>query len=115
MSTGRTFIDEDVSLKDLDTVCKVFKDVLNEDDVINCVLSSFCLALRGTPQHKFWMWTGEGANGKSKVASFFRKTSGDYGFNLPVTVVTSKRIENGKPMPEMDRARNTRLATISEP
>ena len=115
MSTNRTFIDRDVSFSDIVPISAFMKDILIDDEVIDCVLSMYCLALRGTPQHKFWLWTGNGANGKSKLASLLRKTGGDYTFNLPVQVVTSKRIENGKPMPELMRAKNRRFATISEP
>ena len=114
-STGRTFIDRNVDLQDIPLINRFFTDVLVQADVIDCVLCALCLSMRGVPLSKFWMWTGEGANGKSKLASLYRTIAGDYGFNLPVQVVTSKRIENGKPVPEINRARNTRIATISEP
>ena len=113
MLTRRNFVDGDIEWSS--ELRKFFSDVLVDDGVINCVLAAWCLSLRGVPSQNFWMWCGKGANGKSKVASLFRRASGDYTVNLPVQVVTSKRIENGKPMPEMSRTAHTRDVFISEP
>ena len=70
-STGRTFIDRNVDLQDIPLINKFFTDVLVQADVIDCVLCALCLSMRGVPLSKFWMWTGEGANGKSKLASLY--------------------------------------------
>ena len=101
MSTHRNFVDRDVSLEDIVPINEFLTDVLVDPEVITCLLATFCLSLRGVQHAKFFMWTGVGANGKSKLAHLLRNTLGDYGVNLPVQVITSKRIENGKPMPEM--------------
>ena len=101
MSTHRNFIDRDVSLEDIVPINEFLTDVLVDPEVITCLLATFCLSLRGVQHAKFFMWTGVGANGKSKLAHLLRNTLGDYGVHLPVQVVTSKRIENGKPMPEL--------------
>ena len=115
MSTHRNFVDRDVSLEDIVPINEFLTDVLVDPEVITCLLATFCLSLRGVQHAKFFMWTGVGANGKSKLAHLLRNALGDYGVILPVQVVTSKRIENGKPMPEMSQARNTQFAAFSEP
>jgi putative DNA primase/helicase len=125
LTTGRDFLVEYISphdcisaesLKTVREVLHFISDVLGTDDVVHSVLSSLCLSMHGEScLQKFFMWVGCGSNGKSKLANLFRASLGEYVCTIPVTVFTQKRIECGRPCPELQRTKGRRVVFISEP
>ena len=63
----------------------------------------------------FYIWTGSGGNGKSKLVDLIMKCMGDYGCNLPVSLLTQKRKASGAANPEMARTRGRRFVSMQEP
>ena len=63
----------------------------------------------------FYIWTGSGGNGKSKLVDLISKCLGDYACNLPVALLTQKRKSSGAANPEMARTRGRRFAVMQEP
>lgn len=120
MSTHRTFRSQRVDKISMGCV-KFLLDLFdrgNENDteqVMECMLQAAAWHLGGGTYTKFFVWVGEGANGKSKFASLFRLSFGDYVGNLPTQLVTQKRMDPGKACPELDRFGDKRLGYISEP
>ena len=63
----------------------------------------------------FYIWTGSGGNGKSKLNDLIKLCLGQYACNLPVTVLTQKRKAAGSANPEMAITRGKRWVYLQEP
>ena len=63
----------------------------------------------------FYIWTGSGGNGKSKLNDLIKLCLGQYACNLPVTVLTQKRKAAGAANPEMAITRGKRWVYLQEP
>ena len=63
----------------------------------------------------FYIWTGTGGNGKSKLIDLMSMCMGDYACNLPIALLTQKRKASGAASPEMAITRGKRLAVMQEP
>lgn len=63
----------------------------------------------------FYMWTGTGGNGKSKLIDLMSLCLGEYACNLPVALLTQKRKASGAASPEMAVTKGKRLAVMQEP
>tara|TARA_Y100001970_G_C14232159_1_gene859325 strand:+ start:1 stop:984 length:984 start_codon:yes stop_codon:yes gene_type:complete len=63
----------------------------------------------------FYIWTGTGGNGKSKLIDLMSMCMGDYACNLPIALLTQKRKASGSASPEMAVTKGKRLAVMQEP
>ena len=63
----------------------------------------------------FYIWTGSGGNGKSKLIDLIVKCLGSYACNLPVALLTQKRKSSGAADPEVARTRGVRFVYMQEP
>ena len=63
----------------------------------------------------FYIWTGSGGNGKSKLIELTNLVLGDYGGGLPVSLITGKRASSNSATPEMERTKGLRLVVMQEP
>ena len=63
----------------------------------------------------FYIWTGSGGNGKSKLIELMQLVLGDYVCGLPVSLITSKRVSSNRPTPELERTKGIRLVFMQEP
>ena len=96
----------------MDFVSQILPDE-DERDYVLVLLASF---LSGTNRNeKFHIWTGSGGNGKSKLIELYQMAIGDYGCNLPISLLTSKRKASGEASPEMARIKGRRFAVLQEP
>jgi P4 family phage/plasmid primase-like protien len=75
---------------------------------------SSCLI--GTNENQtFNIYTGSGANGKSKLVDLMTKLLGDYKGTVPITLVTQKRNGIGNTSSEVVQLQGTRYAVMQEP
>lgn len=63
---------------------------------------------------KFYIWTGVGGNGKSKLIELFQLAMGDYYATLPVTLITGQRQSSSGATPELARMKGKRLGVMNE-
>ena len=63
----------------------------------------------------FYIWTGTGGNGKSKLIDLTSMCMGDYACNLPIALLTQKRKASGAASPEMALTMGKRLCVMQEP
>ena len=63
----------------------------------------------------FYIWTGTGGNGKSKLIDLISMCMGEYACSLPIALLTQKRKASGAASPEMAITRGKRLAVMQEP
>ena len=63
----------------------------------------------------FNIYTGSGANGKSKLVDLMSKMLGDYKATVPITLVTQKRNQIGSTSSEIVQLMGVRYAVMQEP
>ncbi len=63
---------------------------------------------------EFYIWTGRGGNGKSKITELLAKTLGEYAVALPSTTITRKSADPGAASPEFLMAIGKRLIYMQE-
>ena len=63
----------------------------------------------------FYIWTGSGGNGKSKMIELMQLVLGDYAGGLPVSLITKSRASSNSATPEMERTKGLRLVVMQEP
>ena len=72
--------------------------------------------LLGTNDNQtFNIYTGSGANGKSKLVELMAKCMGDYKATVPITLITQKRNTIGSTSSEVAQLIGTRYAVMQEP
>ena len=72
--------------------------------------------LIGTNENQtFNIYTGSGANGKSKLVDLMTKCLGDYKGTVPLTLITQKRTSIGSTSDEIAQLKGTRMAVMQEP
>jgi P4 family phage/plasmid primase-like protien len=85
------------------------------------VLREYCLTLYSAcleganHEQKFYIMSGSGGNGKSKIIDLMSKTFGEYQESLPVTALTRKRADAGSANPEMIVLKCRRFISMVEP
>ena len=115
-STGRHYHPhepESVEAKEIDlyfrqvftnaNVCKYFKDLL------------ILLIDGGIRQEKFYVFTGNGSNSKSKILELVQKAVGEYYCILPIALLTQKRVASNSAQSELERTKGRRVAVMQEP
>lgn len=79
-------------------------------------LTLFASCLEGANrEQKFYIMTGVGSNGKSKIVELMSKTFGEYQETLSTTAITRKRPESGAANPDMVVLKCKRFVSMSEP
>ena len=63
----------------------------------------------------FYIWTGTGGNGKSKLVDLISMCMGQYACNMPISLLTQKRKASGAASPEMAVTLGKRLCVMQEP
>ena len=86
------------------------------DSVRGYTLKFLAKCLNGENRDEgFYIWTGTGGNGKSKLIDLMSMALGDYSCNLPIALLTQKRKASGSASPEMALTKGKRLAVMQEP
>ncbi len=93
-----------------------FKKIQPKKEMREYLLTLLSTYLDGfNRQQKFILWTGTGANGKSKTVEFFKATVGDYAGVLPSTILTRKRCDSTTATPAMAGMKGKRFVVFQEP
>jgi P4 family phage/plasmid primase-like protien len=103
------------------------KDIIDEINLFMCQLfpnselreymwQHLASCLVGTNDNQaFNIYTGSGANGKSKLVELMSKGLGDYKATVPITLITGKRNSIGSTSSEIVQLKGVRYAVIQEP
>ena len=90
--------------------------IMPDEEVLNYTLRFISKCLSGENRDEgFYIWTGSGGNGKSKLVELIQLALGEYACNLPVALLTQKRKASGSASPEMARTRGKRFVVMQEP
>ena len=104
---------EDPYLKDiLDFFVKIFPRA----DLREYVLTLIASCLEGANREQaYYIMTGVGSNGKSKLTELTHYTLGDYLSSLSTTAITRKRPDSGAANPDIIKIKNKRMIIMQEP
>ena len=91
---------------------KIYPDPLLREYALT--LYSACLE-GANKEQKFYIMSGAGGNGKSKIIDLMSKTFGEYQESLPVTALTRKRADAGSANPELIVLKCKRFVSMVEP
>lgn len=90
--------------------------VLYNPNIHKYVLLHLASCLDGrVREERFHVYTGSGANGKSKTISLFEKAFGDYACKLPISLLTNRRSKSNEASSEIARTKGRRMACLQEP
>ena len=97
-------------------VINFVNQIAPKEEMKNYLLLLLASYLQGhTSDEKFHIWTGTGANGKSKIVELFESAFGDYCIKFPITLLTQKRSSSNAANPEVARSKGKRFGTFQEP
>jgi P4 family phage/plasmid primase-like protien len=90
--------------------------ILPYEDVREYTLRFLSSCLSGeVMEHKFYMWTGSGGNGKSLLVKLLQHTLGDYSKTMDVSYITKERGGSSNASPELEAIKHARFVSLSEP
>jgi len=93
-----------------------FKKIFPRDDLREYVLILLSSCLEGANREQcYYIMTGVGGNGKSKLVELMRYTLGDYLTSLSTTAITRKRPDSGSANPDIIKIKNKRVIIMQEP
>ena len=90
------------------------KKVFPNQNILIYVMKLFASFLDGDIEEQFYIFTGNGSNGKSKLVELFQLTFGEYVGTLPVSLITGKRTQSSSATPEVVRMKGKRLGVMHE-
>jgi len=103
-------------VKEHTEVLEFFRQIYPDEVLRDFVLTLFASCLEGANrEQKFYIMTGVGSNGKSKMVDLMNFTFGDYQDTLSTTVLTRKRPESGAANPDLIVLKGKRFISMSEP
>jgi P4 family phage/plasmid primase-like protien len=115
-STGYDWIDYDETCPHTQDIYNFLSQIIPNTRVLEYTLKVLGKALVGTPDERFYIWTGlSGANGKSTLVNFLENTLGDYITGVDVSLLTNKRGSSSNASPDVVRLRGKRIFTFQEP
>ena len=78
-------------------------------DVLACIIDG------SIAQERFYIFTGQGSNGKSRLLDLIQKSIGEYYCILPIALLTQKRAASNAAQSELERTKGKRFAVMQEP
>jgi P4 family phage/plasmid primase-like protien len=99
-----------------DDLLQFIQQIVPDNDVREYLMMFLAKCLSGENRDEgFYIWTGSGGNGKSKLHELAGLVLGDYSGGLPVSLITGKRASSNSATPEMERTKGLRLVMMQEP
>jgi len=97
-------------------IADFFEKLFPEAEVRRYTLRLLASCLEGMNREQcFYVATGVGGNGKSKMVELMRMTLGDYQTSLQATALTRKRPDSGSANPDIMAAKCRRFIYLQEP
>jgi P4 family phage/plasmid primase-like protien len=115
-STYKNYIPYNPNIPEIDEINDFFSKLFTNEAIRNYVLDILCCIIDGSiTQERFYIFTGQGSNGKSRLLDLIQKTVGDYYSTLPISLLTQKRAASNAAQSEVERTKGRRFAVLSEP
>jgi P4 family phage/plasmid primase-like protien len=100
----------------INEINQFMNELFPNSELRNYMWQHLASCLVGTNDNQaFNIYTGSGANGKSKLVELMSKCFGDYKATVPITLITGKRNSIGSTSSEIVQLKGVRYAVIQEP
>jgi len=115
-STNRNYIPYNPHSIEVKEINGFFSQMFTNPEICKYVKDIFSSTIDGGIRHeKFYIFTGSGSNGKSKILELIQMMMGDYYCILPIALLTQKRAASNSAQAELERTRGRRFAIMQEP
>ena len=115
-STGRNYIPFNPNAQETHEINEFLAQVFTNPAICKYVKDILSSTLDGGIRHeKFYIFTGNGSNSKSKILELVQKMVGEYYCILPISLLTQKRAASNSAQAELERTRGRRFAVMQEP
>ena len=102
--------------KEIAEIKQFFDELFPNPELCKYMWQHLASCLVGTNDNQaFNIYTGSGANGKSKLVELMSKCMGDYKATVPITLITGKRNSIGSTSSEIVQLKGIRYAVMQEP
>jgi len=120
MCTNIDYIKYDTNNETFNTISNDIDEFMNQlfpvEELRRYMWEHLASCLIGTNENQtFNIYTGSGANGKSKLVDLMSKGLGNYKGTVPITLITEKRASIGNTSSEIVQLKGVRLAVMQEP
>jgi P4 family phage/plasmid primase-like protien len=116
LSTKNNYIKYNSEIPEIADINEFFGKIFTNKNLRNYVLDTLSCILDGSiSQERFYIFTGQGSNGKSKLLDLIQKAIGDYYCILPIALLTQKRAASNAAQSELERTKGRRFAVMQEP
>ena len=102
--------------KEYAEIMEFFRKIYPDPVLLEYCLTLYAACLEGANrEQKFYILTGGGSNGKSKIVELLSKTFGEYQETIGTTALTRKRPDSGAANPDLVVLKCKRFVSMSEP
>lgn len=116
LSTNKVYIPFDITNSEIEEINNFFEKLFTNESLRNYVLDILACIIDGSiAQERFYIFTGQGSNGKSRLLDLIQKAIGDYYATLPIALLTQKRAASNSAQGEVERTKGRRFAILQEP
>jgi P4 family phage/plasmid primase-like protien len=116
LATNKIYIPFDISNPEIEEINNFFSKLFTNENLRNYVLDILACAIDGSiAQERFYIFTGQGSNGKSRLLDLIQKMIGEYYATLPIALLTQKRVASNSAQGEVERTKGRRFAILQEP
>jgi len=116
LSTNKSYVPFNIHQPEIEEINDFFAKLFTNENLRNYVLDILACAIDGSiAQERFYIFTGQGSNGKSRLLDLIQKTIGDYYATLPIALLTQKRVASNSAQGEVERTKGRRFAILQEP
>jgi|688.fasta_scaffold08469_5 P4 family phage/plasmid primase-like protien len=116
LSTNKIYVPYHPEAYEITELNNFFAKLFTNETLRNYVLDILACAIDGSiAQERFYIFTGQGSNGKSRLLDLIQKTIGDYYATLPIALLTQKRAAANSAQGEVERTKGRRFAVLQEP
>ena len=116
LSTKNNYIKYNSDLFEIGEINDFFAKIFTNKNLRNYVMDILSCIIDGSiSQERFYIFTGQGSNGKSKLLDLIQKAIGEYYCILPIALLTQKRAASNAAQSELERTKGRRFAVMQEP
>jgi P4 family phage/plasmid primase-like protien len=116
LCTNKIYVPYNPESQEIVEINEFFNKLFTNENLRNYVLDILACAIDGSiAQERFYIFTGQGSNGKSRLLDLIQKAIGDYYATLPIALLTQKRAASNSAQGEVERTKGRRFAVLQEP
>jgi len=116
LSTKNNYVKYNSDLFEIGEINDFFAKIFTNKNLRNYVMDILSCIIDGSiSQERFYIFTGQGSNGKSKLLDLIQKAIGEYYCILPIALLTQKRAASNAAQSELERTKGRRFAVMQEP